>query len=485
MNIFAILYVLGTLLVFIGSMMFFPYAVALIYQEAGAHNFLISALISIAVGFPWCWFFRKHASLSMKDGFVIVSFGWVLVSTVSALPFILYGAIPSFTDAFFEMMSGFTTTGATILTDIEAMPHGLLFWRSFTHLLGGMGFIMITIIILPFMSVGGLYLFRAEADPGQVITEEKFNPRIRGTAIRLWIIYLAFVSLNTILLWGGGMSLFDSLCHAFGTISTAGYSSKNASIGHYNSAYFDWVTIVFMFLGGVTFILHYQILKRQWKVVSLNTEFRWYFGFTCFFSLLVSWALWQANTYNGWLEALRYGTFQAVSILTTTGFTTADYELWPQTAQMFLFMVLFIGASAGSTTSGVKIIHYVIILKYLNVTLKKLLSPLQVYPIRINQRLVESKIVDLAISYFIVNVLWVLLGGGVMVLLNDMDYWSAIVSVIVTIMNIGPGFGDVGPAHDFSQISTAGKWFLSLSMLTGRLEMFSVIVLFFPSFWKD
>ncbi|MBF0277200.1 MAG: TrkH family potassium uptake protein [SAR324 cluster bacterium] len=485
MNFFTIFYVLGSLLIFTGSMMIFPAIVSLIYNQGDIAAFLISMVISISAGFPLWWFFRRHSTLNIKDSFFIASIGWILVSAASALPFVIHGTIPSFTDSFFEMMSGYTTTGSTILSDIESMPHGLLFWRSFTHLLGGMGFIMLIIIVLPFVSMEGMYLYRAEASPGQVLTREKFNPQVKGTAIRLWIIYLGLNFLNTMLLWMGGMPLFDSMCHAFGTLSTSGYSTKNASFGHYNSAYFDWITIIFMFLGGVTFLLHYQILKRQWGLVKINTEFRWYIGITLFFCAIVSWDLWDQHMYEGPMESIRYGTFQVVSILTTTGFTTTDYELWPQAAQMFLFVVMFVGASAGSTTSGIKIIHYAVIFKHLNATIKKLLRPLEVYPIQINGNNIDSQLVDIAVSYFVINILWVLGGGGLMVLLDDMDYFSAMNSVIATLMNIGPGFGEVGPSHNFSGISDSGKWFLSLSMLTGRLEMFSVVVLFFPSFWKE
>ena len=484
MNIFAISSVLGILSIFTGSMMFPAYIVALLYNEGDVGPIFISALIAIALGLPLWWFCRKHTDLTVKDGFIIVSFGWVLVCSLSTLPFIIHGSIPSFTDSFFEMMSGYTTTGATILPNIELLPHGLLFWRSFTHLLGGGGFIMITIFLLPFRAMGGMYLYQGEADPGQVITKEKFNLRVKGIAIWLWIIYLALVILNAFLLWVGGMPIFDALCHAFGTVSTAGYSPKNASIGHYNNAYFDWVTILFMFLGGMTFILYYQLLKGDWESVKINTEFRWYLGLTLIFCMLVSWILWMENTYSG-SESIRYGTFQIVSLLTTTGFTTANYEQWPQAAQMFIFIVFFIGASAGSTTSGIKIIHYVILLKYLYAIIKKMMQPLQVIPIRINQRAIDSKIVDLAICYFIINIIWVLVGGGVMVILDEMDYFSSLCSVIATLMNIGPTFGEIGPTNNFYDISASGKWFLSLSMLTGRLEMFSVIVLFYPSFWRE
>jgi trk system potassium uptake protein TrkH len=396
----------------------------------------------------------------------------------------IYGSIPSFTDAFFEMMSGYTTSGATILTDIEAVPHGLLFWRSQTHLLGGMGFLTLTIIFLPF-GMGGIRLFRAESSPGQVITKEKFIPRNKDAMLWLWYIYLLLNFAETLLLCLGGMSLFDSLCHSFGTVSTSGYSPKNASIGYYDNAYFDWVIILFMFLGGMTFMLFYQISKGDFKSLRINTEFRWYAGFLLFFCGIVSWILWKENTYGSFMDSLRYGTFQVMSILTTTGFTTADYERWPQAAQMFLFAVCFIGACAGSTTSGIKVVHYVLICKYMYASVKKIfLQPMAVIPIRLNQRPVDSSIVDIAICYFIVNIFLVLGGGCFMVLVDDMDYLTAMSSVIATLMNIGPGFGAVGPTETYAPISSVGKWFLSWNMLVGRLEMFSALVIFYPAFWK-
>jgi trk system potassium uptake protein TrkH len=333
--------------------------------------------------------------------------------------------------------------------------------------------------------MGGLRLFRAESSPGQVITREKFIPRNRDTMIWLWGIYMALNLLETLLLSLGGMSLFDSLCHSFGTVSTSGYSPWNASIGHYNNAYFDWVIIVFMFLGGMTFMLFYHMLLGNWRVIRINTEFRWYVGFMLFFCGMVSWILWKENTYGSLMESIRYATFQVTSILTTTGFTTADYEHWPQAAQMFLFAVCFIGACAGSTTSGIKVVHYVLICKFGVAAIKRIFfRPMAVMSIRLNQRPVESQIVDLAVCYFIVNIFLVLGGGCFMVIVDQMDYLTAISSVIATLMNIGPGFGGVGPSENYAHISDVGKWFLSWNMLVGRLEMFSALVVFYPSFWK-
>jgi len=463
--------------------MFLPAICSIYYNEPDLLPIIYSALITVGLGLPSWWFFRKEHELNIKDGIFIAVFGWILVSALSGLPFMIHGAIPSFTDAFFEMMSGYTTTGATILTDIESVPHGLLFWRSETHLLGGMGFLTLTIIFLP-KGMGGLRLFRAESSPGQVITKEKFKARNKDTMIMLWLIYLGLNILEILMLWLGGMPMFDAMCTAFGTVSTSGYSPKNASIGHYNNAYFDWVITLFMFLGGMTFILFYQIMRGDWRALKINTEFRWYVGFILFFCGAVSLILWQNNTY-GAMDSLRYGTFQVMSLLTTTGFGTADYELWPQGAQMFLYAVCFIGACAGSTTSGIKVVHYVIICKFMFASIRKIFfQPMAVISVRLNQRPVESSIIDLAICYFIVNIFMVLLGGCFMVLVDSMDYVTAMSSVIAALMNIGPGFGKVGPSENYAFISDTGKWFLAWNMLVGRLEMFSALVVFYPSFWK-
>jgi len=480
----SIAYVIGTLLLVTSIAMLFPIVVSLIYQEGDLNALFISAAVALAMGLPLWWFTPSNYELSFRDAVLIAVFGWVIISAVSALPFMIHGSIPSFTDAFFEMMSGYTTTGASILNDIESLPHGLLFWRSETHLLGGMGFLTLTLIFLPH-GMAGVRIFRAESSPGQVITKEKFLPRNRDAMIWLWSIYLGLNLLQTLLLWGGGMSLFDALCHAFGTVSTAGFSTKNASIGYYGSVYFDWVITIFMFLGGMTFMLFYHMLKGEWNLVRLNTELRWYASIVGFFCGISTLILWINGSYDGFFEALRYASFQIISLLTTTGFTTADYELWPQAALMLLYVVCFIGACAGSTTSGIKIVHFVIIWKYMVTSIKKMFfQPRTILPIRLNQRAIDSFAINLSICYFIANIFLVFVGASVMVLVDSMDYQTAMSSVISALMNIGPGFGEVGPSENFSQISAPGKWFLSWLMLVGRLEMFSALVLLFPSFWK-
>ena len=484
MHFRSIAYVVGTLLLVTSIALLFPIITSLIYQENDFSALLISAVAAFGMGLPLWWFSPRDYELSFRDAILIAVFGWVIISVVSALPFVIHGSIPSFTDAFFEMMSGYTTTGATILTDIESLPHGLLFWRSETHLLGGMGFLTLTLIFLPH-GMAGVRIFRAESSPGQVITKEKFLPRNRDAMIWLWSIYLGLNMLQTLMLWGGGMSLFDSLCHAFGTVATAGFSPKNTSLGYYGNAYFDWVVTIFMFLGGMTFMLFYHMLKGEWNLVRINTELRWYatiVGFFCGISTLI---LWMNGTYDRFFDALRHASFQIISLLTTTGFTTADYELWPQSVQMLLYVVCFIGACAGSTTSGIKIVHFVIIWKYMVTTIKKMFfQPRTILPILLNQRAIDPFAVNLSICYFIANIFLVLGGSCVMVLLDSMDFQTGMSSVIAAVMNVGPGFGDVGPSENYAHISAAGKWFLAWLMLVGRLEMFSVLVLLFPSFWK-
>lgn len=484
MNFSSIAHVIGVLLVVTGSSMALPIACSIYYQENDFYPFLYSAITALTIGIPTLWLFRKENELNIRDGFFIAVTGWIFVSAFSALPYMLHGSIPSFTDAFFEMISGYTTTGATILTDIESLPHGLLFWRSQTHLLGGMGFLTLTILFLPH-GMGGLRLFRAESSPGQVITKEKFKPRNRDTMLRLWWIYIGLNVLQIILLSFSNMGIFDAICTAFGTVSTSGYSPKNASIGHYNSAYIDWVTIVFMFLGGLSFVLLYQLLLGDSKALKVNTEFRWYVGFLLFFCGGVSLILWNNGIYTSLMDSVRYGTFQVMSLLTTTGFGTADYEQWPQSAQMLLYVVCLIGACAGSTTSGIKVVHYTILCKFMYQSIRKtFFQPMAVISVRLNGKAIDENIINLAICYFIINIFMIFIGGFVMTLTDDMDYVTAMSSVIATLMNIGPGFGLIGPTENYAFISDTGKWFLSWNMLVGRLEMFSALVIFYPSFWK-
>jgi len=281
------------------------------------------------------------------------------------------------------------------------------------------------------------------------------------------------------------MSLFDSLCHAFSAFATAGYSTKNASLGYYDNAYFEWVIIILMFLGGVNFILYYNLFNGEHKTLRENTELRWYIVLLVSLCSLIAFLLWKDGVYTSITEAFRYGTFQVVSILTTTGLITADYELWPQDAQGIIFISMFVGACAGSTTSGIKVIHVVILCKYLYAKQARIVQPLVITPIRLNGHSVDSNAIDGVLGYFVINIFFVVFGGVMMGLLSDMDFFSALMSVVATVWNIGPSFGMVGPAENYAHISEAGKWFLSFNMLVGRLDIFTVLVIFAPSFWRS
>lgn len=485
MNPLAILNILGALLCFTGLTLFLPIICALIYGDGGLFALLITSGICFGIGLPIWWICRKHRFLHSKDGFIIVTFGWLLLCLVSALPFVIDDAIPSYTDAFFEIMSGYTTTGATVLSDIEALPHSLLFWRSLTHFIGGMGIILMMIMVIPLLGIGGLQLYKAEGSPGQGPENAKLSPRLKESAKYLWIIYVTLTVVETLLLWLGGMSLFDSLCHAFGTIATAGFSPKDASVGHYQSAYIDWIITIFMFLGGVNFILHYRIIKGEWSLVGRNTELRWYVLITFFLCGLCAFSLWNNGFYPDFLDALRYGSFQVVSILTTTGFTTDNYELWPHQAQSIIFLLLFMGACAGSTTSGIKIVQFVILCKYLNTKMRRILQPLSVTSIRINGHQLAFDSIGTVLSFFIANIFYVVAGGLLMTFISELDFFSAFMSVIATLWNIGPSFGTLGPVENFGHVSEAGKWFLSFTMLIGRLDMFTVLVMLYPAFWRE
>lgn len=485
-------YILGALMLITGVAMLLPVICAAIYSGEGDFSYLLStATFSILTGYPLWKFCERDRELGTRDAFFIATAGWVIISAISALPFVMSGAIPSFTDAFFEMMSGYTTTGATILVDIESLPHGLMLWRSQTHFIGGMGFITLAVLLLP-RGVGGVRLNRAETSPGQVVTGERFTARTKDAMVLLWGIYLALNLMQIVLMYYAGLSLFDSICHTFATVATAGFSTYNASIGHFDSALVDWITITFMTLGGINFVLFIQLIRGNFIAFRINTELRYYLLLLLLISLFVSATLYFSETYlddqnqPDIADSIRHGTFQVVSLLTTTGFTTADYAIWPNAAQMTLWVVVFIGACAGSTTSGVKIIHYILIWRFMAAAVKKLFfQPLSVISVRVNEQRVNNRVVYLALCYFIANIFIILFGSIVMAISDDLDVQSALSTVISSLMNIGPGFGAIGPTETYYPLSDFGKWYLSLNMLIGRLEMFSALVLFYPSFWRD
>ncbi|MBM3293928.1 MAG: TrkH family potassium uptake protein [Candidatus Aminicenantes bacterium] len=440
---------------------------------------LISSALTAAAGGLLILVFRPKGELLVKDSFAVVAFGWLLASTFGALPFLLSGHIPSFGDAFFESMSGFTTTGASILQRVEDLPHGLLFWRSLTHWLGGMGIIVLSLAILPMIGAGGTQLYKVEI-PGPA--PDKITPRVRQTATALWGVYLVLTGLETLLLLVGGMNLHEALCQTFGTVATGGFSTRTASIGGFHSLFVEAVVIVFMLLAGTNFTLHFHSLRGRPSAYWKSEEFRFYLGVVGVFAVLLTIDNVLAGAQRAG-EAVRHSVFQTVSITTTTGFSTADFGQWSPSAQFILLFLMFIGGCAGSTGGSIKILRVMILIKQGLAELKKLLHPRAVIPVRIDGRSVPPGVV-VNILGFMFLYLGLLIVSTLAMSLMGLDLVSAFSSVTASLGNIGPGLGLVGPAANYQAVPPAGKWLLSFCMLAGRLEIYTVLVLFTRDFWK-
>lgn len=479
MNVTLTLRILGALLLFLAIALLVPVPFSWIYSDGASGAFILAAIISAGCGgilFSQC---RSEKDLSVREGFAIVTFGWTFFALFGALPYVFSGAIPSYLNAFFETMSGFTTTGSTILTDIEAMPPSLLLWRSLTQWLGGMGIIVLSLAILPMLGVGGMQLFKAEV-PGP--TADRLKPRIQDTAKLLWGVYVLLTGLEVLLLMAGGMSFFDGLNHSFTTMATGGFSTRNASIAAYDSAYIDWVITLFMFLAGVNFSLHYLALRGKIGDFIRNEEFLFYSSLVIVGTTLIT-LLNMGDTYPGFLDNLRYSAFQVVSIMTTTGFGTADYELWPVLCQYLLIFSMFIGGCAGSTGGGMKVARILLLFKHAQVQVYRLIHPRAVRLVKLGDRPVDKDVMQSILGFFALY-LGVFVAASFVMAATGMDLDSAGGSVIATLSNIGPGIGSVGPVDNFAHVPAIGKLVLSFCMLLGRLELFTVLVLIFPSFWR-
>lgn len=440
---------------------------------------LLSGLFTLLIGLSTVIYTRKaHNNNTKKEGYLIVSFSWVLISVFGSLPFYLSGYFGSYTNAFFETMSGFTTTGASILNDIESIPQGLLFWRSLTHWIGGMGIIVLSLAILPLLGIGGMQLFSAES-PGP--TTDKIHPKVREMAKRLWAIYVILTLIQTGLLMLGKMSFFDAICHSFATMATGGFSTQNTSIAGY-SPYIQYIIIVFMILAGTNFAIHYFILKRKFSKVKSSEELQLYLGIIIGVTLLITTGLIYIQG-MGIEQAFRDTLFQVVSIITTTGFVTADYLLWPTGLWILLFMLFFIGGSAGSTGGGVKVVRILVLIKNTLLEFRRLIHPQAIIPVRLNHKPVPQKIVFVVISFFLFYLTTFAIGVIVMAAVG-LDFESAIGASASSLGNIGPALGSVGPVDNYSAIPDIGKWFLSFLMLLGRLELFTVLIIFSPTFWR-
>lgn len=484
MNLRNIGRVLGFILIFNGLFMAAPALFSWFYRQNDLSAILLSSGLTIALGGIMVLVFRLRMQyngneLMLRDSFAIVVLGWVLISAFGALPFFLSGHIPSYTDAFFETMSGFTTTGATILGRVEELPRGLLFWRSLTHWIGGMGIIVLSIAILPLTGVGGTQLYKAEI-PGP--NPDKLTPRVRQTAAALWKVYLLLTVLQTVLLLFGGLDLHEALCHSFGTMATGGFSTRTASITAYNSLFVEAVVIVFMLLAGMNFSLHFYGLKGKPSLYWKSEEFRFYLLIIGIFTLLLTLDTALSRTLKP-AEALRHSLFQTVSITTTTGYTTADFGSWSTAAQLMLLLLMFVGGCAGSTGGSVKVLRMMILFKQGRAELKKLLHPRAVIPVRVDGRGVQPGVVINILGFMFLYFGLLLLCTLIMTLMGQ-DIVSAFSAVAATLGNIGPGLGSVGPASSFQHLPAAGKWLLSFCMLAGRLEIYTVLVLFTRDYWK-
>ncbi|MFQ6113467.1 MAG: TrkH family potassium uptake protein, partial [bacterium] len=455
-----------------------PIAFSLYYHDGDSGALFYSLLIIVSVGFLVWKLTPANNGIRIREGFAVVTFSWLLLAGFGTLPFVLSDVQISFTEAFFETMSGFTTTGATILTDIEALPHGVLFWRSLTHWFGGMGIIVLSLAILPMLGVGGMQLFKAEVPGPQV---DKLQPRIQDTAKILWGVYVLFSLIETILLMFGGMSLFDALCHTFGTMATGGFSTKSVGIEYFNSAYIEYVITFFMILAGTNFALHYRALRGQVKSYINNNEYRFYLGIILVVTLIIFFDTWL-NHYSSASESFRKSIFQVTSLLTTTGFHTADYETWSVSSQLILLVLMFVGGCAGSTGGAIKVIRVFLTIKYGLLQLKRLIHPHAVIPIRLGTRSVPQEAMTDVLGFLLLYLMVFVLASVIMSLLG-LDLITSVSSVISTLGNIGPGVGNIGPTENYAHIPNLGKWVLSFLMLIGRLEIYTVLVIFNRDFW--
>jgi len=480
MRIKVVLNVLGILWVFYGLFMMSSCLFSLYYQAPDLGALFICAAGTMLLGGLVFLVTRGEKQLRLREAFAIVSGGWLSCALLGALPFLACGTYGGITDAFFETMSGLTTTGASITTNIEALPQGILYWRSMTHWLGGMGIIVLSLAVLPAFGIGGIQMMGAEA-PG--LEFDRISARLTNTAKILWGIYLLLTVLETGLLWAGGQSLHEALCHAFGTMATGGFSVKNASIGHYGSAYYEWVIIFFMACAGTNFSLHFFLLRGRPGSYWQSGEFRFYLGAMVLCWLLMAGALLARGEYGTMHELLRSTGFQAVSITTTTGYVSADFERWPAFCQMILMTLMFFGGCAGSTGGGMKQVRILLLLKMGYSRLIKLIHPRAVLPLRVGNQVISGDKQRLVLEFFVVFMALVAFGSLVLTAMG-LDILTAFTGTVSAICNIGPALGSLGPYDNYAHLPAGAKWFLSFYMLLGRLEVFTFLILFMPPFWR-
>ena len=475
------------MLAIIGLSMLFPALVGLFYGETNLFAYLYSMVGCLSVSIPVWLLTRRSRKLSIKDGFALVAFAWIIVAIAGSLPFYFTGAIPNYTDAWFEAMSGVTTTGATIIGNVNTLPHlengieslpkGILFWRSFLQWIGGMGIIVFTIAILPLLGVGGVQLFKAEV-PGPVA--DKIKPRVKETAKILWMVYVGFTVLQMVLLRMAGMPLFDSICHAFTTMPTGGFSTQNASIAAYNSPLIQYIVIFFMFVAGINFTLHFRTITGNFTALFKDYELKVYIVTIVFATFVIFLSLSASN--SDWShKSFMVSLFQSIAIMTGTGYANADYEMWPYFCQLALFILMFFGAMGGSTSGGMKLTRIIVLIKYAATETRRMLHSRAIIPIRIGERSINDDIVRNTLGFFLIYLSIFVLTALVLTAFN-LDLISAFGAAASAIGNVGPAFGEFGPTDNYALLNPIGKWMLSFCMLLGRLEIFTILVLFTRSF---
>ncbi len=482
------------LLVFNGFSMFIASIVSLIVDDGAVIQLIISGLIPISIGIILMLTNKNNSrQINKRDGYIIVTLGWLTMVISGMLPYYFTNSILGSANLFFETMSGYTTTGSTILDDVERLPMSIIFWRSMTHWLGGMGIIVLAIALLPLLGIGGMQLFSAEA-PG--VSGDKIHPRISDTAKRLWMIYVGLTVVETILLNIAGMSFFDALNNSMSNIASGGFSTKNESIAHWNNIpVIQYIIIFFMFLAGTNFILIYFGLIGKIKKIYKNTEFNWYVSLLTIFVLIATVVLYTSvdlsetpvdhpEVYGKFESSFRHALFQVVAIVTTTGFVTGDFVSWGTFLTMFFFGIMFLGGSSGSTSGGVKVLRHLILIKNGLLEFKRSLHPNAIIPLRHNNTVVEKPIVIHVLAFFILYLILFIIGAGVLSIMG-LDFVSAIGSAASSIGNVGPALGEFGPTNSFNSLPDLGKYWCAFLMLVGRLELFTVLILFTPFFWRD
>ncbi len=453
--------------------------IAFVFSE-NAKPFLYTSLITALVGAVLFFLFKEQNnddSIHRKDAFFSVTLAWFYISLAGSLPYIISGEIPLYVDAFFESVSGFTTTGSSILTDIEVLPKSILFWRSLTHWIGGIGIIVLFIVVMPSLHEGGYQLFTLESS-----FQDKIQPRIKSVGQRLLFIYVFLTAIVTILLLAGGMNLFESVCHAFGTIATGGFSPKNTSIGGY-SPFIQYVVMVFMLLSGMNFIIHYYLLKREFKKAKENEEVKFYLLITLIIGAVITVVLYT-KTGTSFEKSIRDSFFQVISIVTCTGYATADYLQWPVFGWLIIFFAMFLGGSTGSTAGGIKMARHLLFIKNLGRFFKESFHPRAVFPIKLNGNKLSETTNKTILTYFSTYLI-VFLAGTIILCLTGLDGKTAASSAATAMAGIGPGIGTVGPASNFAHLSDVAKLTMSVLMILGRLEIYTVLILFTRNFWRE